>query len=93
MAKPVGFEGANMLFIGPPNSDIGDLETFYDGQQVVSAWRLSDEELDEVKRTGVVWLSVQTPRTPPVLVSGFPLVKIGDRNPKVEPIMKKAKKQ
>jgi hypothetical protein len=35
---------------------------------IVSCWRLSEEELEEIKRTGVVWLSVIGTGTPPVCV-------------------------
>lgn len=92
MARGVGFEGANFVFEAPPgDNNCVDLETFIDAKNgaVISCWRLSDEELDEVKRTGVVWISVQSIPIPPITVSGHALVLIGDRPAKAEPVLPK----
>ncbi len=68
MAKPVGFEGANCVFRAPdgvPQEECVDLECFVAPGQIISCWRLSDEELAKVNETGVVWLEVQGDGTPP----------------------------
>ena len=94
MAKPVGFEGANHIYQAPEGrDDVGDLECFVTETEVISCWRLSDEELAKVAKTGVIWLSVQSRALPPVLVSGDALVLVGDRESKAEPVIpKKARK-
>lgn len=62
MAEPVKFEGFTHDFGPPPGLDemCGRLPVFMNGQTVVSAWKLSDEELAEIARTGVVFLSVMS---------------------------------
>lgn len=35
---------------------------------IVSCWRLSKEDLEEINRTGVIWLSVSGDAMPPVSV-------------------------
>lgn len=39
---------------------------FYGYPIIISKWKLSKEDLEEVQRTGVVWLSVTGDSTPPV---------------------------
>lgn len=63
MAEAIRFEGANFVFKAPPErEDVSDLHTFrqHGGPSNVSCWRLSPEELEEVNRTGCVWLSVMS---------------------------------
>lgn len=58
MGYPVNFSGANCVYKAPPGrDDVGDLPTFKNGACIVSAWELSDEELQEVLRTRRVFLS------------------------------------
>lgn len=86
MATGVGFEGSNGLLYG--YDEVRDLEVFRDDSpQTISCWRLSKEELEEVNRTGVVWLSVVGHRIPPVLVSGVALVECDGIPSKAEPII------
>lgn len=91
MANPVGFEGANVVFQAAPGTEdqVRDLETFTDGEQVVSCWRLSEEELRTINETGVVWLGVLGTMLPPMRVSGTALVTIGDRPARAEPYIPK----
>ena len=35
---------------------------------IISCWRLSKEDLDEINRTGVVWLSITGHGMPPVSI-------------------------
>lgn len=37
---------------------------------IISCWKLSKEDLDEINRTGVVWLSITGLGMPPVSVFG-----------------------
>ncbi|MCB1516095.1 MAG: hypothetical protein KDJ19_00545 [Hyphomicrobiaceae bacterium] len=88
MAKAVGFEGASSIFRAPPGmaqDECYDLQAFSDGQQVISCWRLTAEELQEVQRTGVVWLSITGRTLSPVFVSGTALITIDGRPSEAEP--------
>lgn len=76
MAKPIDFEHANMI-LKPAQGDedhVSDLPVMRaaTGDAVIyySLWMLSKEELEEMQRTGCVWLGVLTSRHPPVKVSG-----------------------
>lgn len=87
MANAVGFEGANFVFAAPKGQEhrVHDLEVARFDDHSVSCWRLTDEELEEVKRTGVVWLRTDGLGMYPIYVSGKALVLIGDRPSKAEP--------
>lgn len=69
MSEPVGFEGANAVYLGDGKT-VRDLQVFKDEQRVISCWQLTPEELEEVARTGVVWLSVWSHMITPMLVTG-----------------------
>lgn len=63
MADAINFPGSNFTFTAPPDrDDVRDLQTFRqpDGPCNVSCWQLRPEELDEVIRTGCVFLSVMS---------------------------------
>lgn len=58
MADPTHFHGANRTFKAPQGSEnVGDLDTFVNGHAIVSAWKLRPEELEDVIRTGTVFVS------------------------------------
>lgn len=90
MATPVGFEGANKLYSGEA-ADVHDLEVFADDNQIISCWRLSPEELVEVAKTGVVWVSVWGRTLYPIKADGIAPLTIEGRSPKAEPIIPKRK--
>lgn len=94
MAHHVGFEGANTIYQAPKGAkDVGDLECFKTDSEVISCWRLSEDEIAQIIETGVVWLSIKGHTVAPVYVSGNPLVMIGDRPAKAEPILPKRKRR
>lgn len=65
MAEAVDFAGSNFTFKAPADrEDIGDLHTFRqpNGPCNVSCWKLSAEELEEINRTGCVYLSILSGR-------------------------------
>lgn len=69
--------------LGPPKGQTEDevhsLCVFQDGQQVISCWKPTQEELAEIQRTGRVWLHVSGVTMPPVYVSGeFPFIEEAD---------------
>ena len=80
MAAPTDFEGTNFLWKGWPadpetgRPEVGDLPVREDRDQrtSVSCWKLSESELAEVARSGVVWLQV-VGQHPPVYVAGHKL--------------------
>lgn len=72
MAKPVSFPEANKMWLGDTEKDIVDLPVFQEGNESISCWELSAEELSNIQATGKVWLYVVGVH-PPVFVSGLPL--------------------
>lgn len=59
MAIAVDFKGANCLLRAPPDNDgIGELPVFRNGVTSVSCWHLSPSEIDEITRTGHVYVAV-----------------------------------
>ena len=60
MAEPVAFDGHTHDFGPPPGLDemVGRLPVFMNGATVVSAWKLSPEELQQIiDADGVVFVS------------------------------------
>jgi len=47
------------------------LPCFVDNTQVVSCWQLTQEECEEIGRTGKIWLGVLGASTPPAWLSGI----------------------
>lgn len=70
MAQPVNFPGANMRLLPPQGSEnVSELHTYTNGICSVSCWELTPEELEEVARTGKVFVTILSGRTqPPVFV-------------------------
>lgn len=71
---PTDFEQRNLVFTKPGNmtdEQCMDLPV-YKGQYadgfpcIISCWRLSKEDLEEIQRTGVIWLSITGQVQPPV---------------------------
>ena len=88
MADPVGFEGANGIMMRPPDmthEECRDLTVWRDGKQIISCWRLTEDELKTVRQTGVVWLSIRGNTMPPVCVAGSGLLQVHGREPRAEP--------
>ncbi|MBS3648756.1 hypothetical protein KEU06_08955 [Pseudaminobacter sp. 19-2017] len=71
MAQPVAFAGQTDI-LGAPKGSAGvkPLPCYMDGSQVISAWQLSPEEIEEVLRTGIVWCFVMSSNQPPVYLTG-----------------------
>ena len=58
MGTPVDFDGTNKSYRAPEGrDDVSDLPVFANGACIVSAWELSEEELEEIVRTRRVFLS------------------------------------
>ena len=56
MATPMQFPEANCLWQGP--GDTGSLPAHQQDGVSVSCWSVSDAEVEEIRRTGQVWLYV-----------------------------------
>jgi len=54
--KPVKFDEQNMVF-GENQKEYGDLPAFRDREgQVITCWELEDGELEQIQKTGKVYL-------------------------------------
>lgn len=74
--RPVEFKESTKELAPPKAMREGDiclpLPVFTDGQDVVSCWQFTPEELEEMQRTGKLWLTVLSGQTqPPVAISAF----------------------
>lgn len=82
MAEPIKFQQANDVLLPPENMTEEQCATLpiFRGKTsdmisdcVVSCWQLSDEELEEVKRTGKVFVGALGKTHPPIFIMGkFP---------------------
>lgn len=72
MARGIDFDGSNITLVAPSGMEdaVTSLPVHYDDGLVVSCWRLSADELAEIQRTGVVWLSIIGNTMPPAFVGG-----------------------
>ena len=70
MAEPTNFEFVNEYWYG--SGDVGELpvQEVQGTYEQISCWQLTDEEIDEIVRTGKVWLHVWAPIHPAVSVNG-----------------------
>ena len=73
MASPVDFKGSNKVWKGFTKEDgteVWDLQTLTQGDNIVSCWKLTWYERLLTLLTGRVWLGVMAHRQPPVWVTG-----------------------
>ena len=77
---PSGFKESNCVFDKPSNMTYDDcyaieaLKGTLEGinvPAVITCWKLTQEELDEINKTGRVWLIVYGTGMPPVTISGI----------------------
>lgn len=78
MMYPVSFDGSDMVLEKPPGTTHEEVECLavqrvINGrhQAVLSCWMLTKEELDEINRTGRIWLMVMGETMPPVSLDGI----------------------
>lgn len=62
--RPVDFPQANKTFTGW--DDILDLRAHDDGTNIFECWEFTKEDLEEVNRTGRIWISLMMRGVPPV---------------------------
>lgn len=74
--RPIGFDEANVTLKAPPGmeGEVLDLPVHRSDEPalVVSCWALEPGELEEIQRTGCVWLSVQGRTHAPLYVTARP---------------------
>lgn len=72
MAEPIEFPGMTTTLAAPPGCEdvVQPLPIRRVEGKCLSCWRLTPEELAEIARTGVVWLSIWGSTQPPALVAG-----------------------
>ena len=76
---PVAFDEANLVLDKPPGMSREECEPLnvYQGEMpdggpvLISCWKLTREELEEINRTGRVWLLVYSSTTFPVALTGI----------------------
>lgn len=69
MAYAVNFVGSNVTLLAPPGrDDVEDLHVMRNRGMVVSCWQLEPEEVDEVLRTGRIFLSVMGATMAPAFI-------------------------
>jgi hypothetical protein len=81
--KPIKFKEQNFTLGKPPNmsdNECMSLPCFRDGNQVISKWKLSEEEKAHVAEHGFIWISVlggwsQPPILPQACETVFETVK------------------
>lgn len=79
MAEPIPFKQVNLNMVpgeGHDRDQVHDLPVCRvdhgdRGHEVISCWRFTKPELEEIARTGVVWLRIIGPSTPPQCVQAF----------------------
>lgn len=76
---PSSFDEANLVLDRPAGDGFKDCDPLnvlrcqdpVGRPMVISCWKLTQEELEEIQRTGRVWLSIWGPTMPPANVSGI----------------------
>lgn len=70
MAYAVNITGANVTFRAPKGEEdrVSDLSVFRNRGGLISKWRLTPEEIEEVRRTGFVYLNIMGQGMPPVWI-------------------------
>lgn len=96
MAQGCDFEGANVVLRAPEGmtqDECYDLPVHSSDGKVVSAWRLSDDELRKVQETGIIWFSCMSSTHPPVMIGADAPIHVFNeetgefvREPHVEPV-------
>lgn len=66
MAQGIDFPGSNKTYTSPgtregtPDDRVRDLHVFTNGVCIVSCWKLTPEEIEEVNKTGCIFISIMS---------------------------------
>lgn len=71
MASPAKITGANLIMKAPKGEEdrVSDLATFVTRGGMISRWELSEDELQEIVRTGSIYLFISGHAMPPVYIA------------------------
>lgn len=70
MGRPKAFAESNQTYVGPAGAGIDDLPVHKTPSTVVCCWELTPLEIQEILKTGVVWVHVLGHTVIPMYVSG-----------------------
>jgi len=73
LSEPIKWNGANRVLLAPKDTtkeQVQDLHVFTNGIVCVSKWKLSEEALTEIIKTGYIFLSVYSGHTQPPVFLG-----------------------
>lgn len=81
---PTNFEESNLVLSKPPDMSHEQCDplSVWRGEQadgntvVISCWKLTPEELEEVNKTGRIWLRIWGITMPPVVLEGIKPFKV-----------------
>jgi hypothetical protein len=83
--KPVRTAESNLVYVGPPGTDVKDLHCYRARRGVIlSVWQLSPEDRELVARGANVLLTISTEPIPPVAVSLTWAKGVGEDAPELE---------
>lgn len=70
---PIPFSQSNRCLKPPEGAEARcselDIYVHPDSPEMLSKWKLSQDEIDNINRTGVIWLWVMGTRHPPVVLT------------------------
>lgn len=61
--KPIKFEESNVTYVA---EGCNDLPAYKGETQIISCWQLTEQDLETIKETGVIWFSVAGQSQPPI---------------------------
>lgn len=92
MSEPVDFEGSNIVYTAPKDTNCYDLPAFTHPEGVAFCVRFTPEELVDIAKSGCVWVNMMTHSIAPILLSATSLVTMPDGHlSKPEPFMNRAR--
>lgn len=76
--NPIKFEEQNVTYIA---EGCKDLPAYKGENQIISCWQLTEQDLETIKETGVIWFSVAGQSQPPIwLGTEKPFTEVGAGN-------------
>ena len=86
MADAVWFQGSNQMLNAPEGQEdvVGHLPVLNTGEQVISCWKMTEEELVYINETGLVWFSIYGQNHAPIKLAGKAMVTIHGEHPETK---------
>lgn len=83
--KPVEFSEQNIIFTKPESmtdEECGSMPAFKGQGHIVCCWQLNAEEIEEVRKTGLIWVDIISNAQPPIcLRTDTPFVESNEEHP------------